>query len=136
MARFIKIPTFDIYDEENGLWADKEQWWLEGELIYESDITDADGHAYLITVPSRFETDLASIPRIARILIPKNDRHRAPAVVHDYLCRSWPTKKRHTADHIFLEAMKLAGVGAIRRRLMYSAVRTVTAFLQLGGKKE
>ena len=35
-ARFIKVPTFDIYDEETDTWADPEDWWLEGELIYQS----------------------------------------------------------------------------------------------------
>ena len=124
MAKFIKVPTFDIFDEETGLWAPKEKWWLEGECIYQSDIkhTESDNAGILVTVPDRFETDLASIPRLARLLIPKNDRHRAPAVVHDYLCRL-DDFSRKTADKIFLEAMALVGVKRVRRRAMYLAVR-------------
>ena len=64
MPEFIKFPLLDIYDEETGLWADPENWWTEGELIYQSDL-------YLpqIIVPDGFPTDLSSIPRVARFLI-------------------------------------------------------------------
>lgn len=133
MPKFIKVPTFSIYNAETGEWAKKEQWWLEGELIYESD-HHLDGERITVTVPDNFETDLATIPRVARLLIPKNDLHRAPAVVHDYLCRKKvydhtvsPVAEsdfdRKLADKIFLEAMKKVGVGRLRRRLMYFAVR-------------
>ena len=129
MARFIEVPTFDIYDEETGTWAPKEKWWLEGRCVYQSDIkylsSDEDG--VLVVVPDRFETDLASIPRIARLLIPKNDRHRAPAVVHDYLCRV-DDFSRKIADRIFLEAMGLVGVKWSRRTAMYLAVRIGSLF--------
>ena len=43
MAKFIKVPTFDIYDEETGQWAEPDQWWTEGKLVYQSDILDTDG---------------------------------------------------------------------------------------------
>lgn len=122
MAEFIEVPLFDIFDEETGLWAPKEKWWLEGPCIYLSDYKDDRGVPIQVTVPHRFETDLASIPRLARLLIPKNDRHRAPAVVHDYLCRL-EDFSRKLADKIFLEAMVLVGVKRVRRRTMYWAVR-------------
>ena len=125
MPKFIEVPSFDIYDKRTGMWAGKEQWWLNGECIYQSDLPVGD--PCKIVVPDKFETDLASIPRIARLIIPKNDRHRAPAVVHDYLCRL-DDFSRKLADKIFLEAMALVTVGRTRRRLMYWAVRLGAIF--------
>ena len=92
MAEFISIPSFDIY--KDGTWAKPEQWWLDGECVYQSDIRDISGIPITVTVPDDFLTDLSSIPRIFRLLIPKNGRHRAAAVVHDWLCRNsrLPTK--------------------------------------------
>jgi hypothetical protein len=146
MARFVKVPTFDIYDEELGIWADPEHWWLEGEMIYQSDLLGEDGKPVLVTVPDRFPTDLASIPRfppLLRHIFLKNGRHRPAAIPHDFLCRRSyvadfrsPSEAfpRRLADKIFLEAMKLVGVGRSKRRLMYWAVRANTERLILMGK--
>ena len=125
MPEFIKFPLLDIYDEETGLWADPENWWTEGELIYQSDL-------YLpqIIVPDGFPTDLSSIPRVARFLIIKNGRHRPAAIVHDYLCREDILPDRVLADKIFLEAMELVGVPKLRRYAMYAAVRGLTFYLK------
>ncbi len=38
-----------------------------------------------ITVPAGAVTDFASIPRFARMLIPKLGRYNKAAVIHDYL---------------------------------------------------
>lgn len=129
MAKFIKVPTFDIYDEESGQWADPEEWWLEGELIYLSDLDGEDGAPVLVTVPDGFCTDLASIPRfppLLRHILLKNGRHRPAAVPHDYLCRQGLAFPRRLADKIFLEAMKLVGVKRWQRYPMYWAVRANT----------
>ena len=136
MARFIKVPTFDIYDEETGQWAEPDQWWTEGKLIYQSDILDDDGKAYLIVVPDRFETDLASIPKFPpglRTVLIRNGRHRIAAVPHDYLCRQ-KTFPRRVADAIFLEAMQVRSVGKLKSHLMWLAVRINTERLILIGK--
>lgn len=128
MGAFIEIPSFDIWRDER--WARRENWWLEERLIYHS----CEYHQTII-VPAGFETDLASIPRMARLLAPKNDSHRAPAVVHDWLCRTATSHaERKRADRIFLEAMQdvddcrecFWAVGlwrGFRRRAMYGAVR-------------
>lgn len=39
----------------------------------------------VITVPSKFKTDFASVPRLFRWLIPPMGRYSWAAVVHDYL---------------------------------------------------
>jgi len=134
MAKFIQVPTFDIFDEETGQWADPEDWWLDGELVYQSDLIGEDDEHVRVVVPDRYETDLSSIPRIFRVLFIKNGRHRPAAVPHDYLCRLGLEFPRRLADRIFLEAMKVVGVKRWKRYPMYWAVRTNTERMILMGK--
>ncbi len=98
------------------------EWLLFQRLQYWTLIR---GKPELLEVPAGFRTDLASIPRLARSLIPQNGRHRRAAVVHDYIYReagrhTWTRKE---ADKCFLEAMKVDGVPKLRALTMYSAVR-------------
>lgn len=79
----------------------------------------------LIRVPAGFLTDLASVPRAAQLLIQKDEGNIEAAVVHDYLYSrecSLPVSRRD-ADQVFLEAMTAAGVGKVKRGLMFHAVR-------------
>ena len=86
-----------------------------------------------------FETDFASIPRIAWPIIGHPaGKHGKAAVVHDWLYR-YPDdgvlrvgqfelpvphpRTRRRCDQIFLEAMKVLGVGWWKRSAMYFAVR-------------
>ena len=114
MAEFIKIPALDI--------GRKGQWVLTFPLEYQSDLLVK--HIY---VPTGFETDLARIPRVFTPLIPKNGKHRAPAIVHDWLCRNKITSKKVT-DKVFLEAMKVSNVSKWRRYAMYYAVRAASVW--------
>ena len=124
MARFISTPPLEIGDKP-------EQWVLHEECVYQSNLIGDGGQAVRVIVPKGFVTDLASIPRIFRFLIVKNGRHRAAAIVHDYLCRLKLDFSRVLADKIFREAMKVLGVPRFRRWAMYVAVRTNTARMQL-----
>jgi len=76
----------------------------------------------VITVPEGFITDLASIPPVARWLIPKIGKHAQAAVLHDYL---YNTKMftRKKSDGVFLEAMTVLKVSKWKRKTMYRAVR-------------
>ena len=116
MAEFIKIPALDI--------GRKGQWVLILPLEYQSDML-----VKHVIVPQGFETDLASIPRLPFVsaLFPKNGRHRAAAIVHDWLCRNPITSKKVT-DKVFLEAMKVSNVSRWRRYAMYSAVRVASVW--------
>ena len=81
-----------------------------------------------IIVPAGFETDFASIPRFARILIPKLGRWNKAAVLHDWLysksAYQYPNiVPRKLPDLIFLDGMKDLGVVKWKRTLMYWAVR-------------
>lgn len=95
------------------------RWRLAAPLTYLA----GEGHAagQVITVPSGFETDFASIPRIFwRIILPSGS-HREAAVVHDwlYFCGD---RHKVVADGIFMEAMKCLGVPKWRRVAMFYAV--------------
>lgn len=90
------------------------RWRLLEPLVYE-------GSEELIKVPEGFETDFASVPRIAwRICPPVAGNHAEPAVVHDYLCET--SNDQPATDKIFLEAMKANGVGWLTRTVIYLAV--------------
>lgn len=111
---FLKIPPLAI--GRNGLWT------LTDTLIYRTANSD------IISVPADFETDLASIPRFLTPLVPPNGRHRAAAIVHDWLyCNRGKLREltftRAESDGIFLEAMSELGVSWWRRWMMYFAVR-------------
>lgn len=75
---------------------------------------------------SGFITDLASVPRVARMFVPKGRRESRGAVVHDWIYRGHTTKlgiTRKEADEILLDIMKEDGVGYFRRYVIYNAVR-------------
>lgn len=93
----------------------KKDWLLLADLTYKY-------RGITLTIPKGFVSDLASIPMGFRWLLPVNDRHREPAVVHDYLYRTQATT-REDADAIFYTAMIEAGVPAWKRHLIIAGVR-------------
>lgn len=77
-----------------------------------------------IRIPAGFVTDFASIPRFARMVIPKLGRYNKAAVVHDAIYQGVvPGFNRYGADQAFLAGMVALGVAPWKRRLMYWAVR-------------
>lgn len=68
-------------------------------------------------------TDLASIPRIFRSLVPQMAHHLQPAVAHDWLYDHHSKFTRLQADQMFFDGMKAMGVSWWRRHAMYRAVR-------------
>lgn len=85
-----------------------------------------DGTIYAnFTVKAGFYTDLASIPQWATAVIPKLGHHVRPAVVHDWTYRMLGHEglSRAQADLLFLHGMETDGVLAIRRAIIYRAVR-------------
>ena len=92
------------------------------------------GEWVILEIPRGFVTDFASIPRLARLIIPKLGRHTKASVVHDYLYqyhnvnvheadRTYYTYKRKVADDLFLEGMIDLGVRHWKANLMYYGVR-------------
>lgn len=76
-----------------------------------------------IHVPAGYITDFASIPAAVRGTFPPFGRHAKAAVLHDWLYLVGEDGQRAFADRVFLDAMAELGVSAVRRNLMYQAVR-------------
>ena len=74
------------------------------------------------TVPAGFESDGASVPRLALVLIAPWDRAERASWLHDWLYETRSTA-RSTADWLFRRAMADDGVAAWRRWLVWAAVR-------------
>ena len=103
-----------------------------------------------ITVRKGFVSDGASVPRLTWTFtgLRPDGLIRAAALVHDFIYRhggnmpltsyqkwnggDWQSIKtpitRRKADRIFLDLMTLAGMGWLRRRLAYTAVRWFAGF--------
>lgn len=86
--------------------------------------------AFPIHVKVGFVTDFASIPRFARIIIPKLGKYTKASVIHDFLYQrgSIPdspkdSNPRKTADVIFRDGMRDLGVVKWKRWVMWAAVR-------------
>ena len=90
------------------------------------------GRGDIITIPSDFETDLASVPRIFWALLPPVGVYEAAAVLHDALCVRLaeeretgdpaPVGARDT-DGLFRRVMRECGVGFVTRWVMWVGVR-------------
>ena len=83
---------------------------------------------HLIVVPAKFLSDGLSIPAAARPIIntPKAPEWIGAGILHDWLyskCDTHEHISRRRADTLLLLAMKLYGVGTIKRRIIYWAVR-------------
>ena len=96
---------------------DARRWMLCEDLLYRSDRLGR-----LVVAPRGYITDLASVPRLLWPVCPPFGRYGKAAVVHDWLYYTQMVS-RADADAAFLEAMQVCGVGRIRRRLMWGAVR-------------
>ncbi len=85
---------------------------------------EMDGVKIDYTVLKGMPTDLASIPKIVpKWIAQKVDGHIEAAVVHDQLCKDRGPWSSKVAAEIFLAGMEAAGVGKIKRRTMYHAVK-------------
>lgn len=75
-------------------------------------------------IPAHFETDLASIPKIAwPIMAPAHSSLIRPAIVHDWFYRKTCDFTRYETDLIFYHMLKNDGVSTFRASMMYYAVR-------------
>jgi len=99
--------------------ADGKTWVIRRDFGYE---IGAEGSGDTVDVAVGFQTDFASIPRLFWIFLPKWGRYGNASVIHDWLY--WAqTRSRSGSDRILLEGMEVLEVGAIKRHLIYRAVR-------------
>lgn len=90
---------------------------------------------YLIEVSGGWETDGASVPKVFQnIFSSYAEQTIFAAIIHDalYMSEALPRKE---CDLIFLELLKLKGVGWFKRRVMYRAVRLGGGFVWKKHKK-
>ncbi len=78
----------------------------------------------LFTIPKNYQTDLASIPKIAwPIMAPHHSSLIRPAIVHDWFYKKTCDFTRYQTDLIFYHMLRNDGVSHLRASLMYYAVR-------------
>lgn len=96
---------------------DDGKWIVYQDLVYQSDIAEQ-----TIVVPTGFQTDLASVPRLPVVYWLAGGTSNEAAVVHDFLYARCLVD-RETADAVLREASAVTGVPAWRRWLMWAGVR-------------
>lgn len=88
------------------------------------------GSGDTITVPKGFKTDLASVPALARPFVPLSGRMAKPAILHDWLLAIEDPR----AHEIFEEALRVAGLGKLRSKLLATAVKLWAEFKNITRK--
>lgn len=101
------------------------RWLLIDDLIFRSE-----KYRGIVIAPRGFQTDLASIPRLAWTLVPKVGKWDGPSVIHDagysnalvteHGDRIFAVKA--VSDNLFLEGMHAQGVNGFLAQFMYRAV--------------
>lgn len=93
------------------------QWSLLADFSYQSDLA-----GMTITVPSGFDTDFCSVPRVPLIFDMLGDRARRSGCVHDWLytCQIFT---RELSDGILREMLLIDGIDHIETESMFLAVR-------------
>ena len=104
-------------------------WLLRSEVVYHVGSVDSDE---IITAPVGFKTDLGSKPPAAWLFVGHPlDKGAQAYVLHDWLMQHPgqglhifdKVRSRRRCDQIFLEALKVLGVGWLKRSAMYFGVR-------------
>ena len=101
------------------------RWLLTDDLVFYSAI-----YRGVFIAPRGFQTDLASIPRIAWVLFPKVGKHDKGAVIHDgAYANALVTQDgdrifaaKAVGDTLFNEGMRAEHVNGLTRRFMHRAV--------------
>lgn len=111
------IPAYPMFG------ADREERCL---YVWERPVYVLTAHGWL-RIPPGYVTDFGSIPRLATSLsfsrLRPIDTHAWAAGAHDFPYAVGQPGYRPIADQIFRERCKLDGVPALRREIMYGAIR-------------
>lgn len=122
-ACFLSPLDVVLVDEQAGTWQ------LDSPLVYFSEIIGG-----RITIPSGFETDFASVPRLPVVYLAYANRGRKAAVVHDYLYRTG-SATRGICDAVFREALIADGESLLVSWAMWAGVRIGGIFAYKNGGK-
>ena len=81
----------------------------------------------VITIPSDFPTDLATVPRIFWALMPPTGAYERAAVLHDFGCVTLAEGtcllSSRDVDGLFRRVAREGGVGIVTRWLLWTGVR-------------
>jgi hypothetical protein len=119
---------FDTSDPLRVEYLDGHEWKLLEDFCYfDEEGAPGETDGTFIDVPAGFVTDFASIPRVLWNILPPTGPYGKAAVIHDYLywtgkAEGRPIPKSY-ADGVFYRAMRELGVGFLRARSMWLAVR-------------
>lgn len=111
MAKFVTPLDVELVSDDPVLWR------ILKPLVYDSDA------AGLLVVPSDFETDFASVPRLPLAFLLAGDTCHKAAVVHDWLYTPPERFPRDLCDKVLREAAEASGVPFWRRWLVWAGVR-------------
>ena len=100
--------------------SDGKSWVIVGDFGY--DIGE-EGSSEKVDVERGFVTDFASVPRVLWWVLPKWGLYGNAAVIHDWLYWEQSTSRKR-ADDLLLEAMEVLEVPSLKKKAIYSAVRT------------
>lgn len=112
-AMFIGILNTDVLKEPVG-----KKWFISRQpLTY---ISEA-GVRY--DIPAGVHTDFGTVLRGLRAFIPRVGEWNYACYFHDWLCE-YKIESRKENDRLFLEAMKVCGLGWFARRIRFIGVRS------------
>lgn len=146
LGRGSHMTSYLKFDASKRVTVDEESSELHGETIYATSgcmsfYVGARDREYWVHVPHGYKLSGANLPKFFRDWIRPDSVHGKAVVIHHYLCNTGKVKiakvrmtvGRYEANTVFLEAMKVAGVGFFKRWLLYGA-----AFLPpvLGGTEQ
>lgn len=114
--QMLKRGLIDIYELSD----EKDEWVVLEEYIFWSARIQSE-----IIIPRWMRTDLASVPKGMRWLISVNERHRIPALVHDfgYAISRQTNLDRKTWDKLLKDFCKVYNVPEWKTQSIYRAVR-------------
>lgn len=121
-------PVNNFLGELDVRYVDGKRWLVMRGFTYR--LGSSTGREF-VAIPTGFLTDFASMP-LGVVYKSPGGKWDKPAVVHDCLYKSARLSvegagsrpvTRKDADDIFKEAMKVAGVGAFDRAVIYAGVR-------------
>jgi len=106
---------------------DNKSWILTQPMIWQGDWE-------IFYIKPGFTTDFASVPRAVRWLLDSGGKNAAAGVLHDVMWRESkgdPADRRIDpwhADGMFRRALRVAGVGAVPRNMLWVGVRVAATF--------
>lgn len=139
LGRGSQMTSYLKFDAPSRVSIDEKSSELEGQTVYVTRgcmnfyVGNRD-REYWVHIPHGWRLTGAILPRFFRNWIKPDSAHGKAALVHHYLCTTGRVKiakvkmrvDRYEANMVFLEAMKVAGVGFCKRWVLLCAAFLVS----------